>query len=256
MKEFINKLSKFKNFLYPIIGVGFFLLAWFIASKTIGVEMILPSPIASLQKLFELFVESEFWNAVGNTVGRAIFAFLLSTLLAIVFSIVGYVVPQFAKILSPIIIILRSIPTMSIILLALIWLNSQSAPVLIAFLILFPQLYASFLSALNGISVELIDMSKAYKVPVLKRIFGLYFPEVLPASLDSMKANISLSVKVTIAGEVLAQTFESMGVYMQISKIYFDTAELLGWTIMAIILSYALEGVFSLIKLFAVRGKR
>ena len=123
MKEFINKLSKFKNFLYPIIGVGFFLLAWFIASKTIGVEMILPSPIASLQKLFELFVESEFWNAVGNTVGRAIFAFLLSTLLAIVFSIVGYVVPQFAKILSPIIIILRSIPTMSIILLALIWLN-------------------------------------------------------------------------------------------------------------------------------------
>ncbi|MBO7178534.1 MAG: ABC transporter permease subunit, partial [Clostridia bacterium] len=169
--------------------------------------------------------------------------------------VVSYVLPVVAKTLSPIVVILRSVPTMSSILLALIWLDSKSAPILIAFLILFPQLYSSFLSALNGVSEELIDMSKAYKVPVFKRIMGLYIPEILPSSLDAMKSSVSFGVKITIAGEVLAQTFNSMGVSMQISKSYFDTAELLGWTIMAILLSYGLEGVFSLIKYFAVRRK-
>ena len=258
MKKLLLKLKSLNltNLLYPILGVGLFVLIWFIASKVVDVEMILPTPIQSLKRLFVLLGKEDFWLAVSSTLGRSLYAFAIAVLCAIVFAIIGYVIPQFAKVISPIIVILRSVPTMSIILLALIWLDSNSAPILIAFLILFPQLYASFLSSLNGISLELIDMSKAYKVPVWKRIVGLYVPEILPTSLDAMKANVSLGVKVTIAGEVLAQTFSSMGVNMQISKMYFDTAELLGWTIMAITLSYALEGVFSLIKLFAVRVKK
>ncbi len=258
MKRILLKLKSLNltNLLYPTLGVGLFLLIWFVASKVVGVEMILPTPFQSIKKLFELFGKEEFWLAVGSTLGRSLYAFTLAVLCAILFAIVGYLIPQFARVISPIIVILRSVPTMSIILLALIWLDSASAPVLIAFLILFPQIYASFLSALNGINGDLIDMSKAYKVPVWKRIISLYIPEILPNSLETMKANVSLGVKVTIAGEVLAQTFSSMGVNMQISKMYFDTAELLGWTIMAIVLSYALEGIFSLIKFFAVRGRK
>ena len=257
MKELVQKVKKLNltNALYPIIGVGLFVLIWFIVAKIIGVEMILPTPIEAMERLFALLGTSDFWLAVSGTLGRALYSFVLSSVFAIILAVVSYVLPVVAKTLSPIVVILRSVPTMSIILLALIWLDSKSAPILIAFLILFPQLYASFLSALNGVSEELIDMSKAYKVPVFKRIMGLYIPEILPSSLDAMKSSVSFGVKITIAGEVLAQTFNSMGVSMQISKSYFDTAELLGWTIMAILLSYGLEGVFSLIKYFAVRRK-
>lgn len=250
------KNKNIANLLYPLIGVGLFVLVWYIASKVVGIEMILPSPQQSVKSLINLFGKQDFWLAVGNTLGRSLYAFIISVLFAIVLAIIGYVLPIFAKIISPLVVLLRSVPTMSIILLALIWLDASSAPVLITFLILFPQLYSSFLSSLNGINVELIDMSKAYKVPLYKRIIGLYVPEVLPTSLDAMKSNVSLGVKVTIAGEVLAQTFASMGVNMQISKMYLDTAELLGWTIVAVLLSYALEGVFTLIKFSVVRGRR
>ena len=257
MKELAQKFKKLNltNLLYPTIGVGLFVLIWFIVAEVIGVEMILPTPVESIKRLFMLLGTNDFWLAVAGTLGRALYSFTLSTALAILLAVISYLLPVFAKILSPIVIILRSVPTMSIILLALIWLDSKSAPVLIAFLILFPQLYSSFLSALNAVKEELIDMSKASKVPVFKRVIGLYVPEILPSSIDAMKSSVSFGVKITIAGEVLAQTFNSMGVSMQISKLYFDTAELLGWTIMAIVLSYALEGVFSLIKYFVVRRK-
>lgn len=251
-----KKLSKYLNVVYPLIGVGLFLLAWFIASKIVNAEIVLPTPGEAIERFIYLLSTDIFWLAVANTLGRTLISFVLSLTLAIIFSVASYVVPQVGKILNPIVVVLRSVPTMSIILLALIWMSPKTAPLLIAFLILFPQLYASFLSSLNGVDLELIEMSKAFKVPLKNRIFGLYIPSVLPSSLDAMRANVSLGVKVTIAGEVLAQTSKSMGIYMQISKMYFDTAELLGWTVMAIILSYLLEGAFSLIKYFVVRCKK
>ncbi len=251
-----NKINKYLNVVYPLIGVGSFLLAWFIVSKIVNAEMVLPTPDETIERFLYLVSTSSFWVAVANTLTRTLVSFALSVILAIIFAVASYVLPQVGKILNPIIVILRAVPTMSIILLALIWMSPKTAPLLIAFLILFPQLYASFLSALNAVDVELIEMSKAFKVPLKNRLFGLYIPSVLSSSLDAMRANVSLGVKVTIAGEVLAQTAKSMGIYMQISKMYFDTAELLGWTLMAIVLSYLLEGIFSAIKYFAVRWKR
>ena len=62
-------------------------------------------------------------------------------------------------------------------------------------------------------------------------------------------------MKVMIASEVLAQTFDSMGVNMQISRIYLDTAQLMGWTLAAIIMSFALEGAVSLLRRVTVRWK-
>ncbi len=256
LKEIYKRYHKYLNIVYPLFGVGLFLLVWYIVSLIVGIEMVLPSPKDAVLKLFNLFGQNSFWLAVGNTTLRVLISFIISVLLAVIFAIVSYLIPIFGKIINPIIVIFRAVPTMSIILLALIWMKSNTAPLLIAFLILFPQLYASFYSALKGINDDLIDMSKAFNVPIKTQIFKLYVPSVLPQSLDSMRANISLCVKVTIAGEVLAQTMNSMGLFMQISKIYFDTAELLGWTVMAIILSYLLESIFIMIKFFAVRWKR
>lgn len=251
-----KKFNKYMNVVYPVLGVSLFLLVWYVVSLIVGVEMILPSPSEAISKFFTLFITTEFWTAVGNTLLRTLISFVISVVTAIIMAVVSYLVPQVGKILNPIVVILRSVPTMSIILLALIWMSSNTAPILIAFLILFPQLYSSILSALNEVREELIDVSKAFKVPLKVRIFKLYFPLVLPTTLDAMRSNISLGVKVTIAGEVLAQTALSMGIYMQISKTYFDTAELLGWTVMAILLSYALEGCFILLKTFTVRWKK
>ena len=157
------------------------------------------------------------------------------------------------RLLSPIITVLRSVPTMSIILIAIIALRSDESPVLVTFLIVYPLLHASFERALENVDPYAVNMSKVYGVPVYKRIFMLYIPSVLPDVFAASKSNISLALKVMIASEVLAQTFDSMGVNMQIARIYLDTALLMGWTIMAIVLSFLLEGVVALIKRLTLR---
>ena len=78
---------------------------------------------------------------------------------------------------------------------------------------------------------------------------------MLPEVLTAVGSNISLALKVMIASEVLAQTFESMGVAMQIQRIYLNTAGVMRSWIAATVLSFLLEIAVKLIALVLVRRK-
>lgn len=144
---------------------------------------------------------------------------------------------------------------MSIILLSLIWFTAKITPMFIAFLIVFPMLYAAFYSAFTNIDKGFVEMSKLYKVSKWQMVSKFYVPYISPTFFDSIRSAISLNVKLIIAAEVLAQTRDSMGVMMQISSLYLDTSSLIAWTIAAIIISYLLEMIVIATKRLFVRWK-
>lgn len=253
MKNGTKILKKALNALYPILGVGIFVLIWHIAAVKTDMEMILPTPSRTIEELGLLFGQGSFWLAVGETSLRAFIGFAIAFLVAAIFAIAAYIVPAIGKIFYPVVSIARAVPTMSVILLALIWLSSKTAPLFIAFLLVFPVLYSSFCSALAGIDKKTIDMSKVFEVPIFRRILDLYIPSVAPSAFDAMASGLSLAIKVTIAGEVLAQTSPSMGLNMQISKAYLDTASLLAWTFMAVLIAYLSELIVKIIKKATLR---
>jgi ABC-type nitrate/sulfonate/bicarbonate transport system permease component len=87
-------------------------------------------------------------------------------------------------------------------------------------------------------------------------VFSLYLPNIAPAFFDSIRSTLSFNVKIIISAEVLAQTRKSMGIMMQISKSRLETADLLAWTLAAIVLSYLLEIVIYAIKTAVVRWQK
>ncbi|MGN1042295.1 MAG: ABC transporter permease, partial [Christensenellales bacterium] len=110
-------------------------------------------------------------------------------------------------------------------------------------------------SAITGVDGDLIEMSKVYKVSVKDRIFSLYLPQILPSAFDNMQSSAGLTIKIIISAEVIAQTRNSMGIMMQTARGYLETAELLAWTIVAIILGYFVEFVVFALKKLIVRWK-
>lgn len=251
-KKIKNLIDKFS----PLIAVSLFIALWYAAAVIVDAEIILPKPSVVLSNLIELLGVKAFWAAVGGTLARSLASFGISLGLALVLAVCGFLLPPLYRALSPIVTIARATPTMSIILLAIIWLTSQTSPILIACLIVFPMLYSGIYSALNEIESGLINMAKIYKVSARDIVIRLYIPNILPSVLDSVRSAVSLNVKIIIAAEVLAQTRQSMGNIMQISRVMLDTASLLAWTAVAIIISYILELVVALIKKYVVRWKR
>lgn len=254
MKNITSKVL-LKNILWPLVGLGIFLTTWYIAASIINLEMILPSPVESFRRLFLLFEKSYFWQAVLGTLTRSLISFCISFVIASALSIISFVFEPIKKILSPLVVLLRSVPTMSIILISLIWFKNAVAPMVISAIITFPILYSGFSSSLQEIDPKIVEMSDFYRVPFFRKLFNLFLPYVGPSSLNTIQSGLSFNVKLIIAAEVLASTTQSMGRYMQVSKVYLDTAELLGWTIMAILLSYFLEFVIVVIKRMIIRWK-
>lgn len=245
--------KKYQNIFYPLITAALLLLLWYAVSAIVNKPIILPAPSVVLKDFFALWGEGVFWKSVLGSLWRAVRSFFYAVVFAAILSVIASFSVVFRKLFDPLVTVLRSVPTMSIILLALIWLSAASSPVLIAFLITFPTLYGVFLSALDGVDKDLIEMSNVYKVGKRDMVKDLYLPSVLPAAMDGMRSMVSLSLKVTIASEVMAQTRLSMGAYMQQSMIYFETAKLLAWTLAAIVFSYLLELAFIGLKKLTVR---
>ncbi|NLL56564.1 MAG: ABC transporter permease subunit [Clostridiales bacterium] len=249
-----NKL--YKNIIYPVISLGLLILIWFVTAKVVDIELIIPSISATVKEFFALLGQKQFYSAILGTLNRTLISFLLAFIMAIALAIISAFLPFLNKLLSPIVTVVRAIPTMSLILLTIIWLNPQTSPLLIGFVIVFPIMYSSFYTAIISVDNDLIQMSKAYNVSKKDMVLSLYLPNIAPSFFDTVRSTISLNLKIIISAEVLAQTKISMGVMMQMSKAYLETAQLLAWTLVAIILSYLLEIIVYSIKKATIRWEK
>lgn len=250
-----QKLYKTLNILLPIATLLLILIVYSIVSKVVGIDMLVPSVASTVKELFGLFGQKTFYEAVFWTLLRAFIAYISAMVLAGLLAMFTYVFKPFKNAMAPIIILIRIMPTMSLILLALIWFDSFESTILVAFSVIFPMLYTAFSDALDSVDKDLIEMARVYGVDKKTKIFKLYLPEMSSGIFTGIRSSIGLNLKLIIAAEVLAQTANSMGIYMQFAKINLDTAQLIAWTVVAIVLGALFEGIVKLIEKKAVKWK-
>ena len=231
------------NVVYPVAALGVVLAVWAVVSVATDNRIIFPQLDEIFAELGRVLSRAETWRAIGLTAGRVAGSFLLSFAFAAVLAALGTAFKPLHRFLSPIVTVLQAAPTMAVILLAVIWLDSSEVPLLIGFLICFPLLYNAMHTAIAGVDEELLQMAEVYRIRPLDRLTGIYLPSVLPAVFDGGRSAVSLCVKVVIAAEVLAQTVRSMGGEMQSAYTIYEMARLMAWTVVAIVMSFAFEGV-------------
>lgn len=234
----MTKKSLIYNAIYVAAGVLAIILLWTLLSVTQDKPLLFPTVGQILEQMFLLFGSATFYSAVFNTLLRCLLAFALAIAIAFVLVLTVAVFPAVGRVFAPIIALLRAFPTMSVILIALVWLNSRSSPVLVGFLIAFPLLYSNLLNKVTDISVQLTDMCKVYHVDRVRRITRMYIPAILPQLAKETSAVFPVVIKVVIAGEVLAYTADSMGMEMFEAKLDINIALLLAWSIVAVLLGY------------------
>lgn len=237
----IEKKTDIVSLLYPLFSLALVFALWAITAARTGSDLLVPSISTTFDGLWDLLGQKQTYVDVAATLLRALRGFVLSFAIALALSVVAAFFKPFARIFAPIVAIMRSTPTMSVILLCLLWTNTQIAPVFVTVLIIFPLLYTAFYSAITGVDRKLVEMAKVYKVPFFTKLFKLYIPSTLPAVFSAVRSTLSLTVKLTIAAEVLAQTKNSIGVDMQLANLYLETPVLIAWTLIAIVLGAILE---------------
>lgn len=236
------------NVVYPLIALGIMLAVWVIAAKVKNNPLVLPMPDVVFERFFTLGSDEGFWLSVGRTLLRTTICFAISFGLAIVFAVFGGLFNPLHKIMSPIVSVLRSAPTVAVILILYVFLSSNAMAITVGFLIAFPIMYSAFYSAIVGVDKDLVEMAKVYKARPIDIARSIYLPSVAPCLFDTSKSTLSLTFKVVVAAEILANVQKSIGGKIQVANASFEIEYLLAYTLVAIVFSFALEGVVAIAK--------
>lgn len=257
IKSFLQ--SRFvKKGLWTLLAFLFLIVAWAIVSLLIGNGYLFPDISKTFVVAFGLLAKGAFWLAFLSTLARSLSAFFVSFIVATGLAVLAYIFPVFEKFFAPIISFFRSLPTMAVLLIILLWTNPSLAPIFVAGLVLTPLSYASVYSALDGVDKDLIELSVVYRVPKSKRMKQLFLPSVLPQVCEECARNLSFSLKLIVSAEIMSNTFQSVGGQMQSAALYDQTALLFALTLFVFLTGYALEclGLVACKLLFAgVRGE-
>lgn len=236
-----------KNGIQAGILLALVLGAWAVAYVTAGNELLVPAFSDCMKELWELWKTVGFWQSVGYTLLRVLMAFGTSFVVAVVFAVLACAYPKIGRCVSILVSALRTLPTLAVALILLVWWGADDAPVAVAFLSLFPMLYTGISVALSQVDDELIEMSKVYKVPLKKRITNLYLPSAAPYVLREAGSAAAFALKLVVSAEVLVNTYKSLGGMMQEARIYLDIPVLFALVCVTTVLGVAIELVCGLV---------
>jgi NitT/TauT family transport system permease protein len=227
--------------LLHIASVAFFVGIWWVAAVIVGSEIILPTPLETIRSLLVIIPSPNFWPSVVATTTRGLAGFFLSLVLGLMIGILAGLSKTARILIQPLMIVCRSTPVMSIILLALIWFETNQVPVFVGFLIAFPVIFANVTEGIKSVDQKLVDMAHIYKVKKARVVFEVYLPAILPYLIAGISTAMGVGWKVVIAAEVLSQPKYAIGTNMNLEKIFLQTGGVFAWTIVALLLSYISE---------------
>ena len=232
------KKHKLNNLLFSVGGFLLVLLVWQICAKLYDKPLILPTVTTTIKQFFLLFTTKNFYLDTLYTFLRSLAAFVGSLAVAFVLATIATANQSFAYAIKPVVSILATTPVMALLLLMLVFLQSSVLPLVVAFLMTFPVLYTAIYNEFVKAEQRFGNMCKVYKVGFYNKLTSVWLPTSLDSLLNSCKTTLSMSVKVTISGEVLAYTTASIGMAMQSASISVETEKLLAYCFVALLLSY------------------
>lgn len=244
MKTYISNNKK-----YQIYSILVMLFIWTILAYIINSPIKIPSPYLTFKELVIIVTNEKFIIQISTTLFRTSISFVLAFFIGVLLGMMGGFSNKFFYLMNPIMLILKSMPTIAVILLSLIWLGREISPILVSFLISFPIIYTSVVNGIRNIDKNLLEMVDTYGFDKNKKYKHLYLPSINSQLTAISATSFSLAFKVCIAAEVLSQPKYAMGTGFQMEKVALNTAGVLAWSIIAILLAGIFENLIKKILL-------
>jgi NitT/TauT family transport system permease protein len=245
-----------KKYFYQILAILFILLAWKFTSMGIKNGLILPAPEKTLLDFIRLISSTDFYIALGSTLLRGFFGFIIAFLMAALIGIPAGIIKSVRDFFNPVIVLLRSTPVITFILLALIWFGPDNVPVFIAILTMFPLLCKGFINGIENTDRELVEMANVYKVKRKRILSALYLPSLLPFLFNGMSNALGFGWRAVIIGEVLSQPRWGLGTEMQVAQTYLLVSKLICWSIVAVTIAFIFEWLLGIAERRTLRWKQ
>lgn len=244
------------NIVYSLFAVAVMWAVWLIAEAAVNNRFLIAPVAPSLREFFALFAKAFFWKALSHTLLRTLAAFALSFVIALACACLAVSFAPFSHFMRPIAALLRSLPTMAVLLLIKVRFLPQTSPVVVAMLVLFPMIYSQLYEGISGVDGELLQMAKVYRLTRPQKLRYIYLPHILPSAVENTGVSLSFALKLIISAEVMASTYTAVGGMMSEASDYINLPRLAALTLVAVLFGIAVELAFNALSLALFKWRR
>ena len=227
-----------KKSIPTILSITILLVLWQVLAMLICLPDLVPTVPRLLGTLASLFVSGSFYQSVAATILRGVAGMTLSLIAAGGAAFLFNRNEWIYELFRPLLALMRSIPVISFILLALIFLNTESIPLMIAFLTMFPLLTENLTKGIRSRRKGLLIMARQFKIGYWNRLTQVIYPQLKPFLYSGLASASGFGWRAIIMGEVLVQSFPGIGGEMKQAQVFIAVPELMAWTVIAILISY------------------
>lgn len=238
---------KTRKYIRTTLIVLIWLVIWQILAVIVNNSILLSGPVDTVKALIDLGTQPSFYLSVGATAGKVLIGFLIGLVTGTLLSVLSYRFSLVKDFLSPFVSVVKSIPVVSFIIIALIWAGSSNVTVIVSSVIAFPIFYKNILEGLSVTDKKMLDMAKVFQMKTSKKIRYIYLPSLSSHIKSAVSLAIGMAFRGGITAEVVGQPLRSVGNGLYRAKINLATSEMLAWTLTAVLAAFISERLISFI---------
>ncbi|WP_050798116.1 ABC transporter permease [Johnsonella ignava] len=233
--------SSYRNMYKKTAAVLFALLFWQLTASAIGQSILIAGPFEVLNSLTMLIRTKEFYLTVIHSFSGISLGFIYAFVLASILGFISYKYDFFSTLLYPYVLMTKSVPVASFVILALMYVGSGNLSIFISFIMVFPIIYTNILGGFKAVDIKLLEFAKVYGIKGFRKFRYIYFPEMFEHIYSALKAAAGIAWKAGVAAEIIGLSRNSIGFKLYESKLYFSITDLFAWTLVIILLSLGFE---------------
>ena len=242
--------SKFRKILFKTLKIIAVTACWirgweavsrFVARDNETMYLLLPRPVTVFETWLDIAFTAEYLAAVGKTLLRVFWGFILGVALGFGFGVATYSVKIIDILLSPLLKMIRAVPVVAITILFFALFESDALPTSVVVLMVTPLVWQTVHDGLSAPNTELMEMAAVYRLSGFKVFSYIKLPSMLPSLVTATVNALGLAWKSGIAAEVICEPRVGLGTILIEGKGMIDFSSVYAVTITVVILSRIIE---------------
>lgn len=206
-KQILTKDAR-ESWIYGILGIVAFLFVWQLACNFTNFGKIFPTPAVSLRAFFVAFVKPigrfTLLGHIAISLRRVLVGYILSSVVGIIIGLLMGYSKMAHAIIYPIFCIIRPIPGIAWIPLAILWIGIGEPTIyFIIFMGGFSQMVMNTMDGAQNLSDELVGVAKVLGAKENQIFRKIVLPSAIPYIFTGLQTSLSTSWMAVLAAEMI-----------------------------------------------------
>lgn len=226
--------------LWSLLGLLLLLLGWHVLALQLG-PLLIATPQQAWQGLGRLLSTPDFAFHAGASLLRVVAGVGLGISIGLVTALLAARSERLRLLLEPLRWLLLSVPPVIVVVLAMLWLGMGTAMVVvIAVVLLAPNVYVNTLRGLHLLDPDLGEMAQVYRLGRWQRLRHVALPALAVPLCSALHVACCSGVRLVVMAEVIGAA-NGAGFALAHARGSLDSAALYAWVLLVLLLVAAME---------------